>query len=178
MAFSPDMHSSVYPQNLIKWTSYVSSNSELPSGKSEQLSSQVYVIKGAISMESIVKRIENFSSATTSAAIRAGMQGMTLINSVRNNFIKELERVSTKTNNSNESQQKTERSCLQDFKSQDSSIQRIIDSARNDSERGDVPGWVLVVLMTTGLVTAIWTIAAPRLSAILKNSLDAMNGIR
>jgi ribosomal protein L39E len=45
-------------------------------------------------------------------------------------------------------------------------------------ERGDVPGWVLVVLMTTGLVTAIWTIAAPRLSAILKNSLDAMNGIR
>ena len=46
------------------------------------------------------------------------------------------------------------------------------------SERGDVPGWVLVVLMTTGLVTAIWTIAAPRLTAILKNSLDSMNGIR
>ena len=47
-----------------------------------------------------------------------------------------------------------------------------------NDDRGDVPGWVLVVLMTTGLVTAIWTIAAPRLSAILKNSLDAMNGIR
>jgi hypothetical protein len=46
------------------------------------------------------------------------------------------------------------------------------------SDRGDVPGWVLVVLMTTGLVTAIWTIAAPRLTSILKNSLDAMNGIR
>ncbi|CAB4540420.1 unannotated protein [freshwater metagenome] len=46
------------------------------------------------------------------------------------------------------------------------------------NERGDVPGWVLVVLMTTGLVTAIWTIAAPRLTAILRNSLDAMNGIR
>jgi hypothetical protein len=52
-----------------------------------------------------------------------------------------------------------------------------IFQALND-ERGDVPGWVLVVLMTTGLVTAIWTIAAPRLSAILRNSLDAMNGIR
>jgi hypothetical protein len=50
--------------------------------------------------------------------------------------------------------------------------------ARLKDERGDVPGWVLVVLMTTGLVTAIWTIAAPRLSAILKNSLDSMNGIR
>lgn len=45
-------------------------------------------------------------------------------------------------------------------------------------DRGDVPGWVLVVLMTTGLVTAIWTIAAPRLTAILRNSLDSMNGIR
>lgn len=50
--------------------------------------------------------------------------------------------------------------------------------AKFKDERGDVPGWVLVVLMTTGLVTAIWTIAAPRLTTILKNSLDAMNGIR
>ena len=47
-----------------------------------------------------------------------------------------------------------------------------------EDERGDVPGWVLVVLMTTGLVTALWTIAAPRLSQILKNSLDSMNNIR
>jgi hypothetical protein len=46
------------------------------------------------------------------------------------------------------------------------------------SERGDVPGWVLVVLMTTGLVTAIWAVAAPKLNAILKNSLDSMNNIR
>ena len=50
--------------------------------------------------------------------------------------------------------------------------------ARLKDDRGDVPGWVLVVLMTTGLVTAIWTIAAPRLTVILKNSLDSMNGIR
>jgi hypothetical protein len=50
--------------------------------------------------------------------------------------------------------------------------------AKLKDERGDVPGWVLVVLMTTGLVTAIWTIAAPRLTTILKNSLDSMNGIR
>lgn len=49
---------------------------------------------------------------------------------------------------------------------------------RLKDDRGDVPGWVLVVLMTTGLITAIWTIAAPRLTAILKNSLDSMNGIR
>ncbi len=46
------------------------------------------------------------------------------------------------------------------------------------NERGDVPGWVLVVLMTTGLVTGIWTLAAPRIDSILRNSLDSMNGIR
>ena len=45
-------------------------------------------------------------------------------------------------------------------------------------ERGDVPGWVLVVLMTTGLVTGIWTLAAPRIDSILRNSLDSMNNIR
>jgi hypothetical protein len=50
--------------------------------------------------------------------------------------------------------------------------------AKLKDDRGDVPGWVLVVLMTTGLVTAIWTIAAPRLTAILNDSLDSMNGIR
>ncbi|CAB4706860.1 unannotated protein [freshwater metagenome] len=64
---------------------------------------------------------------------------------------------------------------------------RIIENFRNlqaqfnsalDSEQGDVPGWVLVVLMTTGLVTGIWTVAQPRLSSILKNSLDNMNSIR
>jgi hypothetical protein len=54
-------------------------------------------------------------------------------------------------------------------------------SSRSDgtsSERGDVPGWVLVVLMTAGLVTGIWTVAAPRLNQILRTSLDSMNSIR
>lgn len=46
------------------------------------------------------------------------------------------------------------------------------------SERGDVPGWVLVVLMTTGLVTAIWAIAKPNLTNILNNSLNSMNGVK
>lgn len=45
-------------------------------------------------------------------------------------------------------------------------------------ERGDVPGWVLIVLMTTGLVTGIWAIAKPNLTNILQNSLNSMNGIR
>ena len=45
-------------------------------------------------------------------------------------------------------------------------------------ERGDVPGWVLVVLMTTGLITAIWAVAEPRLSQLRRNSLDSMNTVR
>lgn len=48
----------------------------------------------------------------------------------------------------------------------------------NQRSRGDVPGWVLVVLMTTALVTGIWSIAAPKLTTILRNSLDAMGGIK
>jgi hypothetical protein len=54
------------------------------------------------------------------------------------------------------------------------------DLVRNlcDDQRGDVPGWVLVLLMTTGLVTGIWTLAAPRLTNILNNSLNNMNNIR
>lgn len=48
----------------------------------------------------------------------------------------------------------------------------------NQKSRGDVPGWVLVVLMTTALVTGIWSIAAPKLTTILRNSLDAMGGIK
>lgn len=50
--------------------------------------------------------------------------------------------------------------------------------AWTQSDRGDVPGWVLVVLMTAGLVTGIWTVAAPRLNTLLRNSLDSMNAIR
>ena len=54
--------------------------------------------------------------------------------------------------------------------------ERISAFAKDD--RGDVPGWVLIVLMTTGLVTGIWAIAKPNLTNILQNSLNSMNGIR
>jgi hypothetical protein len=113
------------------------------------------------STASSVQIIEVISKSTTTALFKMGIKGMSLINSARHSFTQQLAARSNENSKSNQS-----------------SIHRIIDSARRDSERGDVPGWVLVVLMTTGLVTAIWTIAAPRLSAILKNSLDAMNGIR
>jgi hypothetical protein len=39
-------------------------------------------------------------------------------------------------------------------------------------ERGDVPGWVLITLMTAGLVIVIWAIAAPALSNVFQQAID------
>ena len=38
-------------------------------------------------------------------------------------------------------------------------------------ERGDVPGWVLITVMTAGLVVGIWSIAGPQLKTVLSNAL-------
>jgi hypothetical protein len=43
-------------------------------------------------------------------------------------------------------------------------------------ERGDVPGWVLISLMTAGLVIAIWAIAGPALGAIFESALARVTG--
>lgn len=43
-------------------------------------------------------------------------------------------------------------------------------------ERGDVPGWVLIVLMTAGLVVAIWGVARDRLIAIVSAALSTVCG--
>ncbi len=42
-------------------------------------------------------------------------------------------------------------------------------------ERGDVPGWVLITVMTAGLVMAIWGVAKGELTAMLR---DALNSVR
>ena len=45
--------------------------------------------------------------------------------------------------------------------------------ARRD-ERGDVPGWVLVTVMTAGLVMAIWGLADDQLRQMLEDALDSV----
>lgn len=45
-----------------------------------------------------------------------------------------------------------------------------------DRDRGDVPGWVLITLMTAGLVTVLWQIAGPKLAGIVVNALDSVKG--
>lgn len=46
---------------------------------------------------------------------------------------------------------------------------------RNTTDRGDVPGWVLVAVMTAGLVTAIWLIADDQLSSVLNRALSSVS---
>ncbi|MGH3444038.1 MAG: hypothetical protein ACRDPB_01560 [Nocardioidaceae bacterium] len=52
---------------------------------------------------------------------------------------------------------------------------RVLQPAR-ESERGDVPGWVLVTVMTAGLVAALWAIAGPELAQLLKDALSSVKG--
>ena len=40
------------------------------------------------------------------------------------------------------------------------------------SEQGDVPGWVLITLMTAGLVVVIWAFAAPALQGVFDEAMD------
>ena len=42
-------------------------------------------------------------------------------------------------------------------------------------ERGDVPGWVLITVMSAGLVAALWAVAGPQLAGMLR---DALNSVR
>ena len=46
--------------------------------------------------------------------------------------------------------------------------------ARQDE--GDVPGWVLITLMTAGLVIVIWGLAGPALSNVFQQAIDRVTG--
>jgi hypothetical protein len=50
---------------------------------------------------------------------------------------------------------------------------RIVTAFRE--ERGDVPGWVLVTVMTAGLVVAIWSVADGQLKTVLSNALRSVS---
>ena len=43
-------------------------------------------------------------------------------------------------------------------------------------ERGDVPGWVLITLMTAGLVIVIWGLAGPALSGVFDQAIGRVLG--
>ncbi len=41
-------------------------------------------------------------------------------------------------------------------------------------ERGDVPGWVMITVMTAGLVAALWAVAGPALERMLRSALSSV----
>ena len=47
---------------------------------------------------------------------------------------------------------------------------------RGRDERGDVPGWVMITVMSAGLVAILSGVAGPRLSTMLQNALAAVGG--
>ena len=48
---------------------------------------------------------------------------------------------------------------------------QVVDRLATD-ERGDVPGWVLITLMTAGLVIIIWALAGPALSNVFTEAIS------
>ena len=56
-------------------------------------------------------------------------------------------------------------------------LNKLIFTLRAGSnERGDVPGWVLVAVMTAGLVTAIWLVADDSLTSVFDRAMSSISG--
>lgn len=53
-------------------------------------------------------------------------------------------------------------------------LERLRRMERND--RGDVPGWVLITLMTAGLVAGLWAIAGPKFNDLFTSAIDGVTG--
>lgn len=51
-------------------------------------------------------------------------------------------------------------------------VSRAVNSTKRGRERGDVPGWVLITLMTAGLVVAIWALAGPALEGLFNDAIS------
>ncbi|WP_028659098.1 hypothetical protein [Nocardioides insulae] len=45
---------------------------------------------------------------------------------------------------------------------------------RPRDERGDVPGWVLVTVMTASIVAALYALAKPQLTSMLRSALNSV----
>lgn len=50
----------------------------------------------------------------------------------------------------------------------------LVDGAHRRRERGDVPGWVLITLMTAGLVAVIWVAAEDQLTKLFQEAIDSV----
>lgn len=48
--------------------------------------------------------------------------------------------------------------------------------ALRSDDRGDVPGWVMITIMTAGIVVALWALAGPRLVELFTTALNSVTG--
>ena len=51
-------------------------------------------------------------------------------------------------------------------------LHRLLHRRRN--QRGDVPGWVLITIMTVSIGTGIWAVARPELIQMLRVALSSV----
>lgn len=51
-----------------------------------------------------------------------------------------------------------------------------LQRGETNRERGDVPGWVLITLMTAGLVTILWALAGTQLAALFTEAISSVTG--
>jgi hypothetical protein len=58
----------------------------------------------------------------------------------------------------------------------DSVLRRLATVLTRRSDRGDVPGWVLITIMTAGLVMAIWAVAGDRLVELFTDAVNSVTG--
>ncbi len=50
----------------------------------------------------------------------------------------------------------------------------LLERGARRRERGDVPGWVLITLMTAGIVSVLWVVAQDQLVALFREALASV----
>ncbi|XVX21488.1 hypothetical protein ACQP1U_06385 [Actinomycetota bacterium] len=63
------------------------------------------------------------------------------------------------------------------IRAQEALINRVRALTASGDERGDVPGWVLITLMTAALVAAIWAVAQGQILELFDRAMSKVSGI-
>ncbi|WP_246036911.1 MULTISPECIES: hypothetical protein [Cellulomonas] len=54
-------------------------------------------------------------------------------------------------------------------------LQQRLRVATEQGDRGDVPGWVLITLMTAGIVSVLWVVAGNALTELFENAVRSVS---
>jgi len=55
-------------------------------------------------------------------------------------------------------------------------VRRYAQLGREGRDRGDVPGWVMITVMTAGIVVLLTAVAGPQLQEMFQTALDSVTG--